>query len=182
MRRVHGKKRAGWRARSFPPRSARLSGSIARSGTFHRNGLPKLPTSTGTTWHAGARGTLRDTRSGRTACAIRGRAAGKADHAGRERSLAGAGSRRRSRREVSRGQGRHPNIHTERAYSDERTNRELRAVLHGLDIPTDRRAFDMKHKRRAGEAGVYLLLLRLRRRGGGHRLESCESGRPRESE
>jgi len=29
------------------------------------------------------------------------------------------------------------------AFSDERTNRELRAVLHALNIPTDRRAFDI---------------------------------------
>ena len=36
-----------------------------------------------------------------------------------------------------------PNIHRGRAYSDECTNRELRAVLNALDIPADRRAFDI---------------------------------------
>jgi hypothetical protein len=36
-----------------------------------------------------------------------------------------------------------PNLHWDRAYSDERTNRELRAVLYGLAIPADRRAFDI---------------------------------------
>ena len=36
-----------------------------------------------------------------------------------------------------------PNLHTDSAVSDERTNRELRAVLNALDIPADRRAFDI---------------------------------------
>ena len=36
-----------------------------------------------------------------------------------------------------------PTNHTDRAISDERTNRELRAVLHALAIPADRRAFDI---------------------------------------
>lgn len=34
-------------------------------------------------------------------------------------------------------------IQTDRAFSDERTNRELRAVLCALAIPADRRAFDI---------------------------------------
>jgi len=34
-------------------------------------------------------------------------------------------------------------IHRDRAFSDERTNRELRAVLNALDIPADRCAFDV---------------------------------------
>lgn len=34
-------------------------------------------------------------------------------------------------------------IHMDRAFRDERTNRELRAVLSALDIPADRRAFDI---------------------------------------
>jgi hypothetical protein len=36
-----------------------------------------------------------------------------------------------------------PTIHTDLAYSDERTNCELRAVLHALKTPADRRAFDI---------------------------------------
>ena len=36
-----------------------------------------------------------------------------------------------------------PNIHRDRACSDERTKRELRAVLNALVIPADRRAFDI---------------------------------------
>jgi hypothetical protein len=36
-----------------------------------------------------------------------------------------------------------PSIHADRAHSDERTNRELRGVLSALDIPADRRAFDV---------------------------------------
>ena len=36
-----------------------------------------------------------------------------------------------------------PSICAERASSDERTNRELRAVLYALDTSTDRRAFDI---------------------------------------
>lgn len=36
-----------------------------------------------------------------------------------------------------------PNSHTRRAFSAERTNRDLRAILHALDIPADRRAFDI---------------------------------------
>lgn len=34
-------------------------------------------------------------------------------------------------------------IHADRALSDERTNRELRAVLSALNTPADRRAFDI---------------------------------------
>ena len=37
-----------------------------------------------------------------------------------------------------------PNIHRDRTYSDERTNRELLAVLRALGTPADRRAFDVK--------------------------------------
>ena len=36
-----------------------------------------------------------------------------------------------------------PTIHRDRAYSDERTNRELRAVLSALGTRADRRAFDI---------------------------------------
>ena len=36
-----------------------------------------------------------------------------------------------------------PNIHRDPAFSDERTNRELRAVLSALGTPADRRAFDV---------------------------------------
>jgi hypothetical protein len=36
-----------------------------------------------------------------------------------------------------------PTINRDRAYSDERTNRELRAVLSVLSTPADRRAFDI---------------------------------------
>jgi hypothetical protein len=36
-----------------------------------------------------------------------------------------------------------PSIHRDRAYSDERTSRELRALLSALGIPADRRAFDI---------------------------------------
>ena len=36
-----------------------------------------------------------------------------------------------------------PSIHRAHLFSDERTNRELRAVLFTVDIPTDRRAFDI---------------------------------------
>lgn len=36
-----------------------------------------------------------------------------------------------------------PNIHRDLPYSDERTNRELHAVLNALDPPADRRAFDI---------------------------------------
>jgi hypothetical protein len=36
-----------------------------------------------------------------------------------------------------------PHIHRNQAYSDERTNRELRAVLHALGTPADRGAFDI---------------------------------------
>ena len=36
-----------------------------------------------------------------------------------------------------------PSIHRDRASSDECTNRELRAVLNALDIPADRRSFDI---------------------------------------
>jgi hypothetical protein len=36
-----------------------------------------------------------------------------------------------------------PSIYMDRAFGDERTNRELRAVLSALDIPADRRAFDI---------------------------------------
>lgn len=40
-------------------------------------------------------------------------------------------------------EARTPNINTNRGYSDERTNRELRAVLFALDTPADRRAFEI---------------------------------------
>ena len=36
-----------------------------------------------------------------------------------------------------------PTIHRDRAHSDERTNRELRALLSALAIPANRRAFDI---------------------------------------
>lgn len=37
-----------------------------------------------------------------------------------------------------------PTIHRDRAVSDDRTHRELRAVLSALDMPADRRAFDIR--------------------------------------
>ena len=59
------------------------------------------------------------------------------------------GGRKKSARELLRTIGRlldeasSPSICVERAQSDERTNRELRAVLHTLDTPADRSAFDI---------------------------------------
>lgn len=35
-----------------------------------------------------------------------------------------------------------PNVHTDRGYSDERTNRKLRVVVNALDIPADGKTAD----------------------------------------
>ena len=57
--------------------------------------------------------------------------------------------RRKTARQLLRTIGRFldeasmPSIHRNQVYSDDRTNRELRAVLNALDIPADRRAFDI---------------------------------------
>ena len=59
------------------------------------------------------------------------------------------GGRKKSARALLRTIGRlldeasTPNNQTGHAISDERTNRDLRAVLHALAIPADRRAFDI---------------------------------------
>ncbi len=59
------------------------------------------------------------------------------------------GGRKKSGRALLRTIGRlldeasTPSIHRDRAFSDERTNRELRAVLSALGTPADRPAFDV---------------------------------------
>ena len=59
------------------------------------------------------------------------------------------GGRKKSARALLRTIGRllddagTPTIYRDGTFSDERTNRELRAVLHALDIPADRRAFEI---------------------------------------